>query len=132
MILNPWSWFFWTVRSWVKSVPSIKHSSLFPNRLIFPFFILLSDINSSELRFVINALNAFDALKIEKKARQSCILKKAHKMKHFEKTLHFQQFEWFEPMKVMTGPACTLRCHAVCYGMCNEVLCEPSSCNVSQ
>lgn len=49
-------------------MPSIKHSSLFPNRLIFPFFILLSDINSSELRFVINALNAFDALKIETKS----------------------------------------------------------------
>lgn len=48
------------------------------------------------------------------------------------KTLHFQQFEWIEPMKVMTGPACTLRCHAVCYGMCNGVYCEPSSCNVSQ
>lgn len=40
-------------------------------------------------------------------------------MKHFEKTLHFQQFEWVEPMKVMTGPTCTLRCHAVRYGMCN-------------
>lgn len=46
----------------------IKYSFLFLNRFIFLFFIFFSDINFSELRFVINVLNVFDVLKIEIKS----------------------------------------------------------------
>lgn len=56
------------MRSWVKLVFFIKYSFLFLNRFIFLFFIFFSDINFSELRFVINVLNVFDVLKIEIKS----------------------------------------------------------------
>lgn len=46
----------------------IKYSVLFLNRFIFLFFIFFSDINFSELRFVINVFNVFDVLKIEIKS----------------------------------------------------------------